>query len=118
MNIEKIKEWIKSHKREIIIGGCCVVGVVICYKYGDKIYEFGKSLLNRNDGCDSNKIISDTATIVELPIKSIEVSGHVRNLPIGCHPSIRQITLAATKEIELSDTQTYVSSYNRCCYEV
>ena len=122
--------WIKAHKKELIIAGISV-GTLIMIVLG---FENKKSIAIAWDSL--SKVLKQPATkvpvpvtkaTVEIPLEPIheviaavasnsgslpfEVSRHIRNLPDGWHASPGKIAEALNNGIILMDGQTWVDSY-------
>lgn len=125
-----IIQWIKEHKKELIIAGVSIealVLVVIGIKNKDAIKELWESL--KNTAIQTSLKVSDAATevVMEAPIESFqngvsnmasnsetipfEVRKHIRNLPEGWHASPKKIEEALKNSIILMDGQTWVDGY-------
>lgn len=125
-----IIQWIKEHKKELIIAGVSIealVLVVIGIKNKDAIKELWESL--KNNAIQTSLKVSDAATevVMEAPIESFqngvstiasnseaipfEVRRHIRNLPEGWHASPEKIEEALKNSIILMDGQTWVDGY-------
>lgn len=125
-----IIQWIKEHKKELIIAGVSIealVLVVISIKNKDAIKELWESL--KNTAIQTSSKVSDASTkvVMEAPIESFqngvsniasnsetipfEVRRHIRNLPEGWHASPEKIEEALKNSIILMDGQTWVDGY-------
>lgn len=124
--IGKIKEKsffekAKEYKMEIAIGSAIlisVVGVVIVMKNRDSF----KTLINSSlveEVLIGNQLdlgISEYVSkglVSNLPIGSIDVREHIRNLPEGWKPSINKIELAEKMGHCLEENQTLVNAYTK-----
>ena len=121
-NNEKQTWWQRNKKKALIIGGVVVaVGIgYIIIKNKDTICN-----LIRQTGTIPNKSNSnpDSPIIERLSAESITshcpinngepfgVSGHIRNLADGQHPSDKKIAEAASLGITLGHNQTLVDTY-------
>lgn len=122
-NTEKKKtffDFVKEHKTEIAIGfsiACVVLGVVI-FKNRTATNALNieevvaKGLKTHGDAISVSSGIVDAGHALNLPSNNpINVSEHLRNLPVGWKASQSKIDLAARCGFSLGDHQTWVNSY-------
>lgn len=129
-----IIDWIKEHKKQLIIAGVSItviLGVIIGIKKQDELERAFKSLKGLVEktpmsvNAENNKVVSTVSrfgaseTLMEKAVDTIapisraphDVSGHPRNLPDGWKASADKLKIAAEKGIELADGQTWVDAY-------
>ena len=128
--------WIKTHKKELIIAGVSVTAIVaaiLCYKNWESIEKLWLSLIKKVDNIPVKTEIVDTVevltpvavTVVEPEIEvfvpvlrespqfPFEVCDHIRNLPEGWHASPEKIATAAEHGFNLLPGQTWVENYTK-----
>jgi hypothetical protein len=116
-------EKVKEHKKEIAIGAVIVISAVLvgknkgAFQSAIKSSRMEEALTNsletqNNVGTLISEAIS-TSVPSNLPIDSINVRGHVRNLAEGCKPSISKIESAANYGYSLKENQTWVIPYTK-----
>ena len=121
-------QWIKEHKKELIIAGVSVstlVLIVLGIKNRETIMAVWESLKVAVEK-PSKKVSEEvTRNIVKVPPVQtpeiilpsddprlpFEVSRHIRNLPEGWHASPEKIATALANNIDLMDGQTWVDNY-------
>ena len=117
MKENKIKTWVKEHKKGLLIAGGVIVTAVGAVLLVDNM-DAVKSLVS-----EMQKKALSTATIEneianfmksEPTAKIVDVREHLRNLPQGHHPSANKIAEAVKSGIELAENQTIVSAHPRC----
>lgn len=129
-----VVNWIKAHKKELIIAGVSVTAVItaiLCYKNWESIEELWMSLVKKVDKIPSEPEIVDVVevftpvTIVEhevpvvvpimreAPQLPFDVCDHIRNLPEGWHASPEKIATAAEHGFTLLPGQTWVENYTK-----
>lgn len=132
---EEINDWIKSHKKELIIGGVVVAvvitGGIVLYTHPEiadailslpekKSSESGVKLLSRSAQSLSEKtveaanICTSTRTISFADTPPFNVREHVRVLPKGKHASEAAKAFAEELGITLQSDQTIVKPYMKC----
>ncbi len=121
-------EWVKEHKKELIIGGVSIVAiiaVIIGIKHHQTLEEawtsLKKSVKKTPETIPTAKPIPVTEVvpakdIVEINIVttdriSHDVAEHLRNLPEGWKASAEKIAIAAEHGYELLPGQTWVEAY-------
>ena len=121
MKENKMKTWVKTHKKELLIAGGVIVtavGTVLLIDNMDAVKELvpemQKKALSRVPAATIQNKTTDLAK-TELITKIIDVREHFRTLPQGHHPSVGKIAEAVKSGIELAENQTIVSAYSRCC---
>lgn len=133
----KFIEWIKAHKKELVIAGIsitAIVALILGHKNRKQLMDLWatlqKALSKAPDmapvGTDiAEKVAEKAAPVVEIiePAKLVvvdassidlipfAVSKHIRNLPDGCHPSAEKMATAAETGIKLLPNQTWVAGY-------
>lgn len=131
-----VVNWIKTHKKELIIAGVSVTAIIVailCYKNWESIEELWLSLIKKVDKLPVETEVVDTVevftpvtiTVVEPEIEVLapvlreapqypfEVSDHIRNLPEGWHASPEKIATAAEHGFILLPGQTWVENYTK-----
>lgn len=122
--------WIKAHKKELIIAGISVgtlIMIVLGIENQKSIAIVWDSLSKVLKQPATKVLVPVTKAPVEIPLEPIqeviaavasnsgslpfEVSRHVRNLPDGWHASPGKIAEALNNGIILMDGQTWVDSY-------
>ena len=127
---ENLLNWIKEHKKELIIAGASIGALallILGIKHEAEIKVLWNSLRKLTQ--KSPEVLADqfVQTIAEIPSTSVkenvaaivldsnhipfEVSEHIRNLPNGWHASPEKIAEALEHGITLMDGQTLVDSY-------
>lgn len=122
-------EWIKAHKKELILAGVSVVvliAIVLGLKNKAAIEAYWSSLKQLvkenastpNPITHSSKVMPSSAptsvnndNIIPFTKAAHKVSEHIRTLPNGYNASASKIALAKEKVIELLPGQTIVSAY-------
>lgn len=113
-------DFVKEHKKEIIIGvgiTCGVVAGVLIFKNRTAIETLIKKttatgLKTSTEFIPVKLEIAEELSVFSLPEnKIINVSEHIRNLPEGWKPSQSKIDLAALNDLILEENQTIVSAY-------
>lgn len=117
--------WEHNKKKVFVVGGLLIISGV-CYmtfKNRDAIISLvkhNKVVVTNANNPEIDKMSKLTETIVtnnvdaKLPINNglpFKVSGGIRNLPDGHHPSLEKLAQAAMLGITLGDNQTLVDSY-------
>lgn len=110
----KIRQFIREHKKEIIIGSGCVLAGVGIYFY---VKNCGTSA---PDFTAIDKMPTTASTMLQHKIpetisqsasKVFEVRQHIRNLPTGHCASAGKVASALDKGYTLQPGQTWVSNY-------
>ena len=70
-------------------------------------------LLHRGMSAPDSAPIENAAEEIRSIGRTVQVSDHVRRLPVGWHASLRKIAEAAEKGVSLPDGCTYVDGYKR-----
>ena len=120
---KNIGDWVKEHKKELIIGGTAivaVVGTIIFAKSFETVKDItqGESVNNIIPIYpiqENEKMLGTTNIIHTQNNKIVDISGHIRNLQEGYHHSQQKYIEALECGIELADNQTYVAPYKKGC---
>lgn len=114
---------IKKHKTQIIVTSTVIcttiVGFLIYKKMAPK--ELVKIKGNVSRTLSTNRELRSlesnlptTANIIELPLgKTTDIPGHPRTLPLGYKASEKQLEIARSLGVTLTENQTYVTDYSR-----
>jgi len=136
----RLLEWVKAHKKELIIGGVSasvLVGIILGIRNNGSIEALRESL-NKNiekvpikipEALQAvpDKVIHTKAMVTDiiqptetLSIRSsnaiqntFEVSDHIRNLHEGWYASAEKIAIAAEHGYDLKPGQTWVDMYTK-----
>ncbi len=124
--------WIKEHKKELIIAGVSVAGIIaliVGFKNQDQIIAALESLKRT---ISKTPVSLNTEKVIDIPTKAVipieitessvsrslpvdtvpfSVSSHIRNLHEGWSPSAEKIALAAERGYDLKKGQTWVEEY-------
>lgn len=124
--------WIKEHKKELIIAGVSLAGIIaliVGLKNQDQIIvalELLKRMISKSSASlNTEKVIAIPVKAVapieiqECPVKHsipadtlpFSVSSHLRNLHEGWNPSAEKLALAAEHGYDLKKGQTWVEEY-------
>ena len=119
-------QWIKEHKKELIIAGisvAAIIGMIIGIKRKEELLELWQSLQkkmreNPSVAVQTAQETFDKTEIIAFPVKhsvptSIEVSEHLRNLPEGWKASEEKILSATEHGYHLNPGQTWVDTYTK-----
>lgn len=129
-----ILNWIKDHKKELIIAGLSVLGIAVIIaailgaRNAQALEQISTSLrrmvekpsakpkvtaIPSSDVCIQAEIISNVSDgiITGLRRAPHEVTEHIRNLPKGYNASSEKLVMAVERGIELMPGQTIVTSY-------
>lgn len=125
-------QWVKDHKRELIIAGVSagtIIAIILTCRNWKSIVAIGENLraLIKEPKLKTAPNISNlvvdvkpratnsvvTALVSDVERQTIEVNSHIRNLPVGWHASNEKLALAAERNIELLEGQTWVASYKK-----
>jgi len=125
------RNWVKTHKTEIIIGCVTVASIVaIVLLVGKKdvleelrVTKFTHAARNSHKMACSSRTISPVASAIAgdsfvdnlTPLKAIDVSKHLRILSEGSQPSAAKLATAAENGFSLQSGQTWVESYIKQC---
>lgn len=116
----KIKTWVKAHKKELFIAGGVIVtavGAVFLIDNMDAVKalipEAQKKVLSKETTATIENEINNL-TKTEPITKIIDVKEHLRNLSQGHQPSASKLAEAAKNGIKLAENQTIVSAHTRC----
>ncbi len=120
---KKLFEEIESHKKEIVVTSvllCTTIAGILIYKkiHPKELIEIKEAIpytLSTRKGLISLEAKAPTiSNTIDFPSeKTIIVSGHPRNLPLGHKASKKQLELAIKSDVTLGENQTYVTSYHR-----
>lgn len=141
MNEQKQKyiNWIKTHKKELIVAGgsiSAIIAIVYCYQKRGEILKYLKNpkfqILKLPFGTNSSLVVEsigksaptksglslpqENRSIVpirKLESESFDVLGHIRNLHDGWHASAAKIVAATERGYELLPGQTWVNNYTK-----
>lgn len=100
------KRWVKAHKKPLLIGGAAV-GAVAVVALG--VRGAGVPLANLREVPSA----IEPAIIPVTEPKTVQVAGHIRNLPSGWKPSADKITQAKQIGVSLAEHQTIVNPYSK-----
>ena len=132
---ESVKKWSRNNRKQIIVAGVAmtaIAGVLIGLKRRNIMQEIRNSAVACDLKLRSDEIVAGTVLNVDYEIgkdasiniiskpdnrtisrNPFEVTGHVRNLPAGWHPSQEKIDFAQTQGIDLLENQTFVNTYTK-----
>ena len=132
---KRLSEWIKRHKKELIIAGvssAAIVALIFGYRNQDHLSGIKNSLdhlfFKRAQDLDLPKVqetINQFALVEKMSGKqesrggsgfemiSSDVRSHVRNLHEGWKASPEKIALAAENGYDLKPGQTWVKKYTK-----
>lgn len=120
MKENKFTAWVKSHKTELIIAGGVVLTTVGAILLVDN-WESVKGVVVKDVHTTPALPLNATTEVPTIPVvesepilKIVDVREHLRNLPLGHHPSSSKLAEAAEIGIELAENQTIVSAHPRC----
>lgn len=131
--VESLESWVKEHRKQIMIS-CCVVTAAtltyVGYTRKDEIIDFFSNFIDSNKkACRSLdesiqsievksglKDVTNANGVIEYVEQKIthcphDVSGHLRKLPEGWHPSSEKLQEAFNRHIELPEGYTLVDDY-------
>lgn len=122
----KLINWVKEHKKELIIAGISVTALILLIlgiKHRAEIKALWESL-KRAAPETAVRMSKAAVEVPPEPLKDViaavalnsetlpfEVRRHIRNLPDGWHASPEKIAEALKNSIILMDGQTWVDSY-------
>ncbi|MFF2501083.1 hypothetical protein [Peribacillus sp. NPDC058075] len=120
-------EKAKEHKKEVVIGTAIVfsvMGTILFVKNSAVIKSSIKSSLVEEVFTKSIETKNNVSPLVSEPIEksimsefpidnTINVRGHIRNLPEGCNPSTNKVELASKYGYSLEGHQTWVNAYTK-----
>ena len=120
---QTFSDWVKEHKRGIVVG-VGITATVFCgiliWKNCDEVYaltaKVSKAYIKKPVSLQSNEsVMSDSLQplICEQQKITSSVSSFVRNLPDGQHASPSKIATATEHGFELVDNQTWVEPFTR-----
>lgn len=122
--------WIKKHKKELVLAGVSVpviLALIIGIKNHDEIIRALKSLIKLADKT-SQKVTEPTISTnlddmlilktmdyntSKVEANLIDVCSHIRNLHEGWTPSAEKIASAAQMGYKLNPNQTWVEQYTK-----
>ncbi|MGI6063562.1 hypothetical protein [Blautia sp.] len=126
----KFVNWVKDHKKQLLIAGIsvtAVIGIIIGLKNKEAIKELWENL--ENSLSKTTEKLPESITIVKTdpqvieevipvrlytsPQETFDVSQHIRNLSGGRHHSIEKAAEAAALGIDLLPHQTLVDTYTK-----
>lgn len=127
---EVLIDWIKKHKKKLILAGVSVpviLALIIGIKNRDELVKAWKSLTKFAD--KTSQRITDTTISAEwdnapvlettdfniptMELDLINVRSHIRNLHEGQTPSEEKIMSATQRGYELKSDQTWVEEYTK-----
>ena len=125
---KKFTEWIKEHKKELIIAGisiAAITAVLIGIKHRESIEEIWKTFSKtiKKTAEDAQVVetehileVEQVRTVVETRVQQVSkashvVAEHLRDFPNGWHASSEKIATAFEHGYELREGQTWVKSY-------
>lgn len=123
----KIRNWIKEHKKELILSGISITMIILTLvgiSNSKEIEQFldvlNDRIGNRGD-CDITVLSTDSINLeppkavtertISLTKAPHEVSEHLRNLPQGWNASPSKMLTAVEHGYNLIPGQTWVESY-------
>ena len=136
----RLLEWVKAHKKELIIGGVSasfLISIILVIRNKGSIVVIRDSLNNNIEKIPikvpealqavPDKIIHTKAMVTDIiqPTETIiisstnaiqdtfEVSDHIRNLHEGWYASAEKIAIAAEHGYDLKPGQTWVDMYTK-----
>ena len=126
MNTEQKPNFYQRHKKVLKIIG---ISVLCMLSVGAAIYlnknagsENEEESISFTDNKDESNIVefdhsisSDDSPVQESVSKTVGVSGHIRKLSEGQHPSPKKLAEAEDLGILLSDNETLVDPHDRKC---
>ena len=124
MNTEQKPNFYQRHKKVLKIIGIsvlCMLGVgAAIYLNKNAGSENEEESISFTDNKDESNIVefdhsisSDDSPVQESVSKTVGVSGHIRKLSEGQHPSPKKLAEAEDRGIPLSDNETLVDSHER-----
>ena len=133
-NEKTIGVWVKEHRKQIMISCCVVTAATLSYvgfTHKDEIVDFFSDFIDSNkkacrlldDSIQSIEVKSELKDVANANgvIESVEkkithcphdVSGHLRKLPEGWHPSPEKLQEAFNRHIKLPEGYTFVDGYH------
>lgn len=119
----KFFNWVKSHKKQILLYGTLTVivigGVILVNNSHKRSWEFPEIPTGEDF---EQKILNSTIPIIPIATacaisdehsKVIEIEPYLRNLPNGYHPSAEKISTALEHGFNLNENQTWVDKHTR-----
>ena len=122
----KMIQWIKEHKKQLLIAGICVTTLIVTIlgiKNKDLLKAIWGNLKAKIDPASEKvvHIVAEKTTVTSVPASTIlvsddpsipfEVRRHIRTLPEGWKASSEKIASALEYNIILTERQTWVDSY-------
>ena len=104
--MNKARQWVSSHKKPILVGGAALGAAAVV-------------VLGVRGGGIPFSNLSEVSPTVDPVIKTItepktvQVAGHIRNLPSGWKPSADKIAQAKQIGVSLAEHQTIVNPYSK-----
>lgn len=114
---QKMFQWIKKNKKNLITAGICIAIVSLmifsCSDVGvlESLFAKLKKAMTGSGAKAAAAVNNEAVSSLQKPNVLIEVGTHIRNLPKGWHASETKIAQAAQSGIQLSDGQTIVDAY-------
>jgi len=127
---EALTNWLKKHKKKLILGGVSIsviLSAIIGIKKRDELIKIWNLFMKFLD--ETSQRITDTtistnledmpvlkttdSNIPEIGSDSINVCSHIRNLHEGWAPSEEKIMSAVQMGYELKPNQTWVEAYTK-----
>lgn len=121
-------EWVKAHRKHLAVAGISVatiMGIVIGLRNRREVVNLWSSLMEsiKNEPRQNSITLPDSTTtkleatrptrIYTHPQKPVEVTQHIRTLPIGKHHSVEKEIEARAMGISLKPNETWVDSYTK-----
>ena len=116
----KIKTWVKAHKKGLLIAGGVIVtavGTVLLIDNVDSIKALVPAMYKKVLSTEATMVIESEINYLvktESITKIVDVKEHLRNLSQGHQPSAGKLAEAAKNGINLAENQTIVSAHTRC----
>lgn len=122
----QIIQWIKAHKKQLILAGigiAAVIALVLGIKNKDTLKALWASLKGAVEPTAERISNAVTTTVTEIPTETPalllsndprvaqEVRRHIRNLHEGWHASPEKLAAAREMGILLQEGQTWVDNY-------
>lgn len=124
----KLIQWIKEHKKQLLIAGICVTTLIVLIlrnKNKELLKAMWEKLKVKIEPASENivHIVVEKTTVTPVPAPTklvidepsipFEVRRHIRTLPEGLKASPGKIVSAFEYNIILTERQTWVDSYTK-----